>query len=49
MESFRLFDLPPELVVAIFEAIVFTRPWNRIVRLRTVNRQYSAFISISNI
>ncbi|KAI1282906.1 ankyrin repeat-containing domain protein [Xylaria sp. FL0933] len=40
----QLFDLPQELVVAIFEAITLTRSLVRLLRLRRVSRHFKFFV-----
>ncbi|KAI0528391.1 ankyrin repeat-containing domain protein [Xylaria digitata] len=40
----HLFDLAPELLAAIFDAIALSRQFNRLMRLRLVNRQFKYFI-----
>ncbi|KAI1346167.1 ankyrin repeat-containing domain protein [Xylaria sp. FL0043] len=44
MQFVRLFDLPPELIYYAFEAIVLSRPWERVVRLRFVSRRFKYFV-----
>ncbi|KAK8058043.1 ankyrin repeat-containing domain protein [Apiospora phragmitis] len=40
----NLLDFPPELVERIFEAIVYSREFKRVMRLRVVNRMFKDFI-----
>ncbi|KAI0476882.1 ankyrin [Xylaria cf. heliscus] len=42
-----LFELPPELVELIFEHIVTSRLFERVMRLRIVNRQFKTYIDHS--
>ncbi|KAI0818281.1 hypothetical protein GGR55DRAFT_68832 [Xylaria sp. FL0064] len=44
MQFVRLFDLPPELIYGVFEAIVLSRPWEHVVRLRFVSRRFKYFV-----
>ncbi|KAI1127057.1 ankyrin repeat-containing domain protein [Nemania abortiva] len=40
----QLLDLPPELAIAIFEAVALTRSFKRLMRLRLVSRQFKFFV-----
>ncbi|KAI0968084.1 ankyrin [Xylaria arbuscula] len=43
----HIFELPPELVQIIFEHIVMSRRFERVMRIRTVNRQFKTYIDYS--
>ncbi|TGJ80757.1 hypothetical protein E0Z10_g8009 [Xylaria hypoxylon] len=40
----QLFHLPPELIIAIFEAIAISRHFKRLMRLRLVSRRFKLFV-----